>query len=445
MRISLFWRTFGLVAALILFSLAATLQLVRVFDRAPPEQQLAWEIASVVNLTRSALVSSQGERRTALLDELAREERVRIAVPEAGDRAEPLPGAEAAARLEQRLHTILGPGTRLAGKLNGETGLWVSFDIDGDAYWLAMSIERWTRQAPTPWLLVASLAVALSLVGAIAISRLVNRPLAALAHAIGRVSAGDPSHRLSETGPSEIAELNRRFNRMAADIDALEADRAVALAGISHDIRTPLTRLRMEIEMAPLGDDEKASMSADIERIDAVVGKFVEYARATRAAESGHADAAPVDVAALLASVRATYRSAVESGELEIDARVAPGLHWNGDPTDLARILGNLLENALRHGRLPGRPAQVSVRCERSERGLAVLVEDRGPGVAQDQLERLVRPFARLDDARGEAGGAGLGLAIVERIARRYHGSCTLARSAAGGLSVRVDLPGGGS
>ena len=110
-------------------------------------------------------------------------------------------------------------------------------------------------------------------------------------------------------------------------------------------------------------------MSADIERIDAVVGKFVEYARATGSAESRHPDVGPVDVAALLASVRATYRGAVESGNLEIVTEVPPGLHWNGDPTDLARVLGNLLENALRHGRLPGQPAQVLVRCERSERG----------------------------------------------------------------------------
>lgn len=440
MRISLFWRTFGLVTALIVFSLAATLQLVRVFDRAPPEQQLAWEIASVVNLTRSALVSSQGERRSALLDELARDEGVRIVVPEASDRTEPLDGAEAAAALLKRLHTMLGPRTKLAGKVNGEPGLWVSFEIDGDAYWLVMGTERWTRQAPTPWLLVASLAVALSLLGALAISRLVNRPLAALAGAIGRLSVGEVSERLPETGPSEIADVNRRFNQMAADIDALEADRAVALAGISHDIRTPLTRLRMEIEMAPLHDDDKASMSADIERIDAVVGKFVEYARAAQTVEARHGEAGPVDVAALVSAVCASYRGATESGELEIDVRVAPGLQWSGDPTDLARVLGNLIENALRHGRKPGQPARVALACEGADRGLVILLEDQGPGVPDEELARMLRPFARLDAARGAYVGSGLGLAIVERIARRYHGSCTLARAPGGGLAVRVEL-----
>lgn len=440
MRISLFWRTFGLVASSIVFSLAATLQLVRVFDRAPPEQQLAWEIASVVNLTRSALVSSHGERRNALLDELARDERVRISVLEATDRWEPLEDAQTAERIENRLRAILGPRTRLAGKVNGERALWVSFDIDGDGYWLAMATDRWTRQASTPWWLVATLAIALSLLGALLISRLVNRPLAALTGAIERLSVGDTSTRLPESGPSEIADVNRRFNRMALDIDALEADRAVALAGISHDIRTPLTRLRMEIEMAPLDDADKVSMSADVERIDSVVGKFVEYARAG-AAEAPAADVEAVDVAALIDAVRAAYRTAIESAELEIATQVAPALVWSGDATDLARIVGNLVENALRHGRHPGQPARVTLGCDKTDRGLRLVVADRGPGVADSQRTRLMRPFARLDDARGEAGGSGLGLAIVERIARRYGGECRLSPATGGGLVVTVELP----
>ena len=440
MRVSLFWRTFLLVAALVVFSLAATWQMSRVLDRTPAEQRLAWEIASVVNLTRSALVSSQGERRRLLLDELARDEGVRVALLESGDRTAPLSDHGDAELLERRLQALLGPGTRVAGRVNGEPGLWVSFEIDGDGYWLAMGSERWTRQAGPPWWLVGSLAAAVSLVGGLLISRLVNRPLATLAAALGRIGSGTTAPPLPEDGPSEIAEVNRRFNAMAVDLAALEADRAVALAGISHDIRTPLTRLRMEIELSRITDEEKQSMGADIERIDQIVAKFVEYARAG-APERHESRDEPVDVAALVDDVRRGYRAHEEAGELRVTTKVDPALRWHGDAIDLARMLANLLENALRYGHRPGECAQVEIAAEREHGRLSLDVRDRGPGVPESQLQRLLRPFARLDDERSERGGSGLGLAIAQRIAQRYGGSCILSNRADGGLSVHLTLP----
>ncbi len=438
--ISLFWRTFLLIAALVVLSLAAALQMVRAFDRTPPEQRLAWEIASVVNLTRSALVSSEGERRRQLLDALARDEGVRVALLEPGDRTEGLPGTGDATRLERTLRSLLGPTTRVAGRVNGEPALWVSFDIDGDGYWLAMRLERWTRQAGPPWWLVGSLALAVSLVGGLLISRLVNRPLASLAQALGRVSSGHPAPALPEHGPSEIADVNRHFNLMASDLAALDADRAVALAGISHDIRTPLTRLRMEIELSGVSDDEKQSMGADIERIDEIVGKFVEYARSA----SSDRDRAPieaVDVAAIVDSLRDGYRTRIGGGQIEFVASIERDLHWLGDPLDLTRMLANLFENALRYGRGGDSNARIELRARRDSGQVEIEVLDSGPGVPENQLERLLRPFARLDDERSERGGSGLGLAIVQRLVLRYGGRCRLANRPEGGLAVRLTLP----
>ena len=439
MRVSLFWRTFLLIAALVLFSLAATWQMVRAFDRTPPEQRLAWEIASVVNLTRSALVSSAGERRRSLLDELARDEGVRVALLEPGDRVESLPHGGDAALLERRLRALLGPHTRVAGRVNGDPALWVSFDIDGDGYWLAAGLERWTRQSGPPWWLVGSLALAVSLVGGVLISRLVNRPLASLAQALGRVSSGAPAAALPEDGPSEIAEVNRRFNAMATDLAALEADRAIALAGISHDIRTPLTRLRMEIELSQLSDAEKQSMGTDIERIDEIVGKFVEYARAGTADHAG-ARIDAVDVATLVDALRDGYRGRIDAGELRLACEVQPQLRWQGDALEMARMLANLVENALRYGRAGDLPADVRIVARRDATTLTLEVLDRGPGVPDGELQRLLRPFARLDDERSERGGSGLGLAIVHRLAQRYGGRCTLSNRPEGGLAVLVTL-----
>lgn len=439
MRVSLFWRTFLLTAALVVFSLAAAWQAMRALDPTPAEQRLAWEIASVVNLTRSALVSSEGERRRALLDELAQAEDVRVSVLEPGDRIEPLPGNGDADLLQRRLRTLLGAETRVAGRVNGEPGLWVSFGIDGDDYWLAMGLERWTRQAGPPWWLVGALAIAVSLVGGLLISRLVNRPLATLARALARVGSGSAPEPLAESGPSEIAEVNRRFNAMAADLAALEADRAVALAGISHDIRTPLTRLRMQIELSGLADADRQAMDADIAHIDGIVGRFVEYARAG-AAERPDARTETVDVTALVEDVGRGYRARIEAGELRIATAIAPALRWQGDPLDLARAVANLLENALRHGHRAGESADVEIQATRDGAALSIEVLDRGPGVPEAQLERLLHPFTRVDAARS-AGGTGLGLAIVQRIAQRYGGRCRLENRAGGGLRVRLSLP----
>ncbi len=440
MRISLFWRTFLLIGGLIVFCLAASLQFVRSFERVPPDQRLAWEVASVVNLTRSALISSQGERRWRLLDELAREEDVRVAPLEPGDRASPLPDPDDALHLEQRLKGMLGPETRIAGAVNGEPGLWVSFQIDEDHYWLAMSQERWTRQFGPPWWVIASLAILVSVLGAMAISRLVNRPLSALAQAIGRISSGAPAAPLPEDGPSEIAALNRRFNKMASDLAELEADRALALAGISHDLRTPLTRLRMEIELSSIDEADKQSMSSDVERIDAIVGKFVEYARSA-VADRGHAAIDEVDVSAVLESIRDGYAARAEADQLKLEIDAPPGIRWRGDPVDLARILANLVENAIRYGRADGAPAEVGLKARREAGGLALEVTDHGPGVPETQRDRLLRPFARVDDERSDRGGSGLGLAIVQRLAQRYGGRCSLRNREGGGLEVRAMLP----
>ncbi len=445
-RISLFWRTFLLVCTLVLLSLSVAGGAAKLLDSTPPEQRLAWEISSVVNLTRSALVSSQAERRAALLDDLVRAEGVRIALLEPNDELEPLPGSADASLLANALDRLLGDATRLAGKLNGEPGLWVSFNIDDDQYWLGMRLERWTRQAGPPWWLVAALTLVVGMLGALLISRLVNRPLARLAAGLGRVAAGQPGPELAETGPSELAELNRHFNLMSRELASLESDRAVALAGISHDIRTPLTRLRMEIELSGLGESERESMSADIERIDRIVAKFVEYARSA-SAESNSPRIELVDVGSLLEDLRNGYLGRLGDEHSSVDLQISPGLQWRGDPLDLLRVLANLLENAIRHGHRDDEPAQITIKASRSAApligtsALQIEVLDEGPGVPVQERERLLRPFTRLQTERNEQGGSGLGLAIVQRIAQRYRGSCSLENRAQAGLCARVWLP----
>ena len=439
-RISLFWRTFLMLATLIAASLAATLGSLKLLDPAPPEQQLAWEIATVLNLTRSALVSADAERRLALLDELAREEGVRVLPLEPGDRIDPSAAGPRLRAIEPRLRVVLGEPTQVAGRVNGQDGVWVSFGIDGDAYWLILPRQRIERQFGPSLQLLGLIALSLSLFGALLLSRLVNRPLATLAQAFGAVSRGDPPPSLPDSGPVEIAALNQRFNRMAADLAALERDRTIALAGISHDIRSPLARLRMEIELAALDEAQREAMAGDIERIDRIVGQFVHYARIAAPARPE-----TIDVGAHIEALVAGYRAEIESGLLSLSVGIGERLRWHGDPTDLGRAVGNLIDNALHYGRSPDGVARVGLTVVASTpdagNGLAITVSDAGPGVPGEALARLLRPFERLDAERSDAGGAGLGLAIVERIARRYGGSLVLESPPGGGLSARLGLP----
>lgn len=441
-RISLFWRTFLLIAGLVIACLLAMVELIRVFDPAPAEQKLAWEVASVVNLTRSALISAQSDRRRQLLAELAREEGVRVAPLEPGDRIAPLAPAARARALHTHLRTLLGSSTRLAASVNQETGLWVSFDIDGDPYWLGLAADRFERHLGPPWWVLLGLAVSLALLGALAVSAPLNKPLARLAGALGRISRGQAPPRLPEAGPTEIANLNQHFNRMVADLSAFESDRVVALAGISHDIRTPLTRLRMEIELSALPDPDKHSMSDDIARIDTIVGKFMEYAR-TVAGDRQPGRVQNVLIADLIADLAVSYRTRVDAGELDLHSAVSPSIAWRGDPLDLTRMLGNLIENGRRYARTAeGLPAELSISADRQPGGCLLRVTDRGPGIPPAERERLLRPFSRLDPERGSHGGSGLGLAIVARLAQRYGGRCVLHDGPDGrGLSVHLDLP----
>lgn len=437
MRISLFWRTFLLIAALVACSLGAMLGLLRFLDRAPPEQRLAWEIASVVNLTRSALVSSQPERRMLLLRELARDEGVRVVPLEPDDRIRPAADVPQMESLRQYLRGLLGPETvAVLGRVNDQDGLWISFDIEGDGYWLLMHRRRIDRHFGPGLGSILAIAAALSLVGALVLSRLVNEPLARLAAALSALSRGRSPPRLREDLATEIAEVNRSFNAMAADLSALDADRSIALAGISHDIRAPLARLRMEVEMASIDEATRAPMVEDIERIDRIVGQFVEFARAGAGLK-----AESVEVAALIAGLSGAYRAATLTGELVLDTSCADDVRWVGDPTDLRRALSNLLDNALRYGRsAEDGVARVRLTARRAGGGIEVSVVDHGPGVPPESLEHLLRPFTRLDSARGEREGAGLGLAIVERMARRYHGRLRIENVVPTGFSATLVL-----
>ncbi len=428
---SLLWRTFLLVALLMLLSVAAWFAIFNVYEREPRARQLAQTLVSVANLTRAALVSARPEARRELLRDLSDREGIHIYPADATDRVAPLPERPFLQRVEELAREQLGPHTRLSLEREGERALFVNFRIDdGDdgSYWLALPRERIDRVFPLSWLGWGVAALLISLFGAWLIVFRITRPLKALEQAARKVGAGETATRLDESGPTELATVAHAFNQMGADLAQIDQDRALILAGISHDLRTPLTRLRMGIEMSA-DADLREGMSADVEEMDKTIGQFLDFARS----EGGEAPL-ELDVAALLAEIAMQYRR--RGFKVELAAGPSPGvMAAKLRPQALRRAVNNLVDNALRYA---GNDLPVALALSAVGDELLIEVSDRGPGIPPQDVERIKRPFARLDAARSNAVGAGLGLAIVERIARSHNGRLELLPRAGGGLCARL-------
>jgi two-component system osmolarity sensor histidine kinase EnvZ len=456
---SLLARTFLLLAALMLLSVLAWFAIFTTYEREPRARQIAQMIASVVNLTRTSLVSARADARRGLLRELSDREGIHIYPAESDDRIAPLPDRAFLQRTQELLRERLGPETRLTLERNDEKALFASFRIDeGDEsdYWVALPIERLERIFPAQWIGWGIAAVLLSLIGAWLIMFRVTRPLKALERAAAEIGSGRQPAPLPERGPEELETLARAFNRMSADLARLDEDRALILAGISHDLRTPLTRLRMEIEMTGADEATRDAMVADVEEMDRTIGQFLDFART--GTEGGEA-IEPTDLAALLEDLAEQYRrrgfavalppttrrrpSAInatatpDSLDAEGGTFSAPVTLAVRAPT-LRRAVANLIDNALRHA---GAELPVELALARVGGEMQIEVRDRGPGIPTTEAERLKLPFTRLEAARSNAVGAGLGLAIVERIARAHGGRLDLLPREDGGLVARITIP----
>ncbi|MBA2547598.1 MAG: HAMP domain-containing protein, partial [Burkholderiaceae bacterium] len=370
---SLFWRTLLLVLLLIVASLAAWLQSYRVLERGPRAETIAQQVVSVVNITRAALLYADPFVRSDLLAELAANEGVRIYPLEPDDKVVRLADGPLIKLIEQAIVTKLGAGTQLGSEVNGVSGLWVSLSMADDDYWVFITRDPVARTYGTQWVGWALVALVLSVIGAVLITRLINRPLAQLSAASARLGSGHDPAPLPEVGPIEIRTVNESFNRMVTDLGKLEADRAVLLAGISHDLRTPLSRLRLELEMAQLPEETRAAAVGDIEQMDAIVRQFLDYARKVPQAPASEVDLS----AAITAALQRVRIDAEPSAEVEAD--IAPAVRIRGHATEIDRALDNLLNNAMRYGRNPDSgKLQIHVSLQTDADRASVCISDRG-------------------------------------------------------------------
>lgn len=420
-------RAFLLIGVLIALSVAASVAIFRHAVQEPRVQQMAELVVSTVNLTRAAVLSSAPEWRGALLEELRDAEGMRVQLADAADVLEPMPEHPSELRLMMdEVRNRLGGGTRFASLRNGEKGLWVSFRIGKDEFWLSLPRERIDHPLSQVLLAWGSMVFLLALVGAYFIARQVAWPLKRLEQAAHEVGEGHTPPPLPERGAQEIATVSHAFNQMSSDLAASERERALVLAGISHDLRTPLTRVRIAAELTA-DASLREGLVADVEQMDAVIQQFLDYARLDESEVS-----VPTDVPAL---VRETANSfAAQARSLELDLQPLSTLSVR--PLLLKRALSNLLENAIKYG-----GGEITVQLHRTEHAVELSVADRGTGIPEAERETAKRPFMRLQTARSDASGSGLGLAIVERAAHLHGGKFHLEGRAGGGLVARLVLP----
>ena len=423
---TLFARAFLLIALLIVAALLASLQIYRVYEREPRSRELAQQTVSTVNLTRAALVNADPVLRRQLLIELNETEGLRVYPVTASEKTEPLPDDPLLERVVQKVRDALGEETRFAYARDGEEGFWVSFFIDEDEFWVMLPRERFEPAIGLQWLGWLAAVIVLALVGAWFIASNIARPLAAMRRAAGRLGRGQPHQPLPEQGPREVRTVAAAFNRMATNLEAMERERAMVLAGISHDLRTPLSRLRLALEMSGADEHATDAMIADIDEIDAIIGQFLDFARGENEEKHEH------DIGELVNELAEHY-ARIGKDVRFMRHRVEP---FRFARMAVRRAVANLVDNALRYA---GEPVEIELLPRNPE--VAIEVRDSGPGIPPPEVERLKRPFTRLDDSRAGHGGSGLGLAIVERTAQAHGGKLELLPRSPHGLIARLVLP----
>lgn len=308
--------------------------------------------------------------------------------------------------------------------------VWIRTDNMPD-YWLRMDLDSFDEARFSPLLFYLILIGVLSVLGGMVFTNWQNRPLKALQAAALQIGKGEFPEQLPERGSTEVIAVTRAFNQMSKGVQQLEQDRALLMAGVSHDLRTPLTRIRLATEMMPPNEDYLAEgIINDIDDMNAIIDQFIDYVRIDSSSDN--------DTENLNYLIEDVVGHVPESWQSDIAVDYGDIPQACVRAISIKRVLVNLLENAERYGQ--GKIHIIS-GYNRAAKRVWFTVADNGPGIAATDIERLVQPFTQGDRARASRG-SGLGLAIVKRIVERHQGRISFGRSAyLGGLEVRVELP----
>lgn len=421
---SLFARTAATLAlAFIVFQVGAFWVVYRTLI-VPVAERSADDLAGLIVLSAQTWVELPPVTRAAFERELANRHGLRLTTDPVGEEIR-APNFRFRTQIEAALTRRLGKPVELTGA--GDTAAaWLNIPVGGHRLRAGFFPDRYAVKLPLAAVGLVTVGAFLTLLTALLLVRRITRPLALAANAASQVGAGEVPEPLSETGPAELAELARRFNRMAREVKALLENRTTLLAGISHDLRTPMTRLQLNLEM--LREDPKPQRIdqavADLASMNQLIRGYLELARTTQTEPTTR-----FDICSLLEQIAI---------EFNIPWCGALPHFLEAGPLAVRQIVSNLIQNAQRYG--DGGPIEMTVEHDRVS--TRIVVRDRGPGIPDAQLEQVFRPFYRLDDSRSQAtGGTGLGLAIVRQLAESNGWTVQLSNRPEGGLVAVLEIP----
>ena len=300
-----------------------------------------------------------------------------------------------------------------------------------DGQWLAVTTSDFKLEPPLPpgvgWVLLFGPLLLLVSLMSVWTARRLARPISAFAAAAERFGMGAEAVPLPERGPREVRTAIRAFNRMQERLRRFIDDRTQMVAAMSHDLKTPLTRLRLRAELIR-NEAQRRKMLSDMDDMTAMIESTLVFVRDDAKREPPLL----VDLGALVDSVCENAMDA--GGRVEIAAR--HGVNVTCRPIAISRAVANLIDNAIKYGGC----ARVTLEC--GDDRVVVMVDDDGPGIPEEEREKVFAPFYRLEGSRNrDTGGVGLGLAVARNTAREHGGDVALGSSESGGLRARLELP----
>ena len=435
---SLLWRTLVILVAALVLSQAAAVWLLDQYVTRPRVAVGMRQFVSHLKTVAAALETMDPVQHEAFIGRVAEMEGIRITPVREDMVVRPAPDVPLMRMFRERLQDTFGPKAEVyvrASRADAEDFerrpprlFFIRLTAGERQYWVAIPRGRLDRDTGTAVIYWSLAGLGIAVASSFLIVWWLNRPLGELSRAAERLGRGGDPPPVSETGPSEVRAVARAFNQMKEDLRKSERDRATFLAGVSHDLRTPLARLRLGVEMLEnrVDDATRHGMVSDIDDMGKIVDQFIDFMR-------GEAGEALVGVN-LSELVRACCERAARSGvAIRCEAVETPLIMAR--PLAMQRAIDNLINNAARHA-----GGDIVVRTSVEGRRMSVSVLDRGPGIPAEMVDHVKQPFARLDASRTGQAGAGLGLAIAERIAALHGGRLELLARQGGGLEARLVL-----
>ncbi|MEP7156425.1 MAG: ATP-binding protein [Betaproteobacteria bacterium] len=450
---SLVARTALVIVFALIASQVVSVLLFRYYSQLPRFQLVAAGYISHLKTIRAALDSIPPAQHRNFIVKLREERGIRVIPPQRilEEPLEPAPNTPAIHAARERLRDSFGPEAdifvfqrpqRAARALAAQAQaaadgtpapilpptFITKIPVGSTFYWVLFPQSRIVEQDfSLAWLGWGVFGGILALAGSLFLVSRLNQPLKALSQAALEIGEGRNPPPVTEMGPEEVKSVAAAFNQMRENLTRLDQERATFLAGVSHDVRTPLSRLRLGLEMLPADPETRADLEKDIEDINSVIDQFMDFAR-----DENKEGVESIDLNLLL-------RSAGERAERDganVTLNFLPDATMKMRPLAMKRLIGNLIDNARKHAG-PG----IVLQTARAGGFVILSVLDRGAGIPPGEVERLKQPFTRLDVSRSGHSGAGLGLAIVDRIAKIHGGRFELLPRAGGGTEARVSLP----